>query len=211
MNNKSFEKIMQSGKRAGAAVTLVMLFAVVSVASWPAYFNQTAAERWSKADRVVKTLALRKGQTVADLGAGGGYFSVLLAREVGSQGTVYAVDISRRSLNYIKRYAKQHNVSNIKTVLAAADNPHLKKKSIDLVFTRNTYHHINNRVAYFRRLKQTLKRGGRVAVIDYLPRVYSSHSTPEKKIVSEMKAAGYRRVKRCTFLSRQSFNIFAAD
>lgn len=179
-------------------------------ASWPAYYNRTAQEGWSQAARVVRTLGLQRGQSVADIGAGGGYFSVLLARAVGPRGRVYAVDISPGSIAYIKQYAAAQQTPNVKPILAAADNPGLPDDSVDLVFIRNTYHHLGDRVAYFSRLKRSLRPGGRVAVIDFHPRVYPHHSTPENVIYAEMAAAGYRRVARYSFLARQNFNVFTA-
>jgi ubiquinone/menaquinone biosynthesis C-methylase UbiE len=90
----------------------------------------------------------------------------------------------------------------------------LPAKSVDLVFVRNAYHDIANRTEYFSRLRPALKKGGRVAIIDYLPggffrRIYGHYIRPEK-IVSEMNAAGYEAVRRFDFLEKQSFQIFKA-
>lgn len=186
----------------------VLLFTLTAAASWPDYFNRTAQESWSQAARVVRTLGLQQGQTVADIGAGGGYFSVLLARAVGPRGRVYAVDISPASIRYINQYAAAQKTPNVTAVLAAPDHPGLPDGSVDLVFIRNTYHHLGDRVAYCRRLQRSLKPGGRVAIIDFHPHVYPNHSTPEHIIYSEMAAAGYRRVARHPFLARQNFNVF---
>ncbi len=101
----------------------VLLFSLTAAASWPAYFNRSAQEGWGQAARVVRTLGLRNGQTAADIGAGGGYFSVLLARAVGPGGRVYAVDISSASINHIRQYAAAQKTPNVTAVLAAADNP----------------------------------------------------------------------------------------
>lgn len=190
------------------SLSTVLLFSLTLAASWPAYFNRTAQEDWSQATRVVRTLNLKRGQRVADIGAGGGYFSVLLARAVGPGGRVYAVDISPASIRHIRQYAAARKALNVIPLLAAADNPGLQDGSVDLVFIRNTYHHLGDRVSYFRRLKRSLRTAGRVAIIDFHPHVYHDHSTSEKIIAAEMAAAGYRRVARFAFLARQNFNVF---
>lgn len=202
-------------RKKAAAHIIITLFAILpavtTLASWPEFFNRTADKKWSQAGRVIRTLALKKGQNVADIGAGGGYFSVLMARAVAPTGIIYAVDISPKSIRYIRQYARMMGARNVITILASSTNPGLKKKSVDLIFLRNTYHHIGNRVPYFKRLRKALNPGGRVVIIDYHPRIYPNHSTRESIIYGEMAAAGYRRISRYTFLSRQNFNIFIPE
>lgn len=187
---------------------LLLFLPIAATASWPKYFNSTAAKKWSQADRVVRILKIQKGQMIADIGAGGGYFSVLLARATGSAGKIYAADISTRSLDFINRYAHKQGVKNVITILARQDHSGLQNNSVDLVFLRNTYHHISKRVAYFRRLIKVLKPGARVVIIDYHPWISIHHSTKESLLHREMRQAGYRLIKRYTFLKRQNFNIF---
>lgn len=201
--------MMGTHKSAGAAaLALLLFFANTVVASYPEYFNRTAAKSWSQAEKVVRVLGLRKGQVVADIGAGGGYFAVLLARAVGPTGRVYASDISKACLSHIRSYAARRGVRNVQPVQATATDPGLKPGSIDLIFMRNTYHHISGRVVYFRRLKQVLKPGARVAIIDYYPRIHPNHSTRQSTLYREMARAGYRLRKRHTFLTRQHYHIF---
>lgn len=102
-------------------------------------------------DEVVRALELQPGARVADLGAGGGYFTFPLAKAVGPSGLVYALDIDPDMTEYVQRRAAAEGVQQIHTILAAPDDPHLPADGVDLLFTSNTYHHIGDRVAYFAR------------------------------------------------------------
>ena len=170
-------------------------------------------DQWQQPDRVIATLKLRPGDQVADLGAGSGYFTFKLAKAVGPAGKVYAVDIDREMTDLIARQAQKDSVTNVETILAKADDPMLPKSGVDLIFTSNTYHHIDNRVAYFANLRKYLRPGGRIAVIDYDRRAWLEgllrHYTPTEFIKREMDQGGYVLRQELDFLDRQSFLIFA--
>ncbi len=176
------------------------------------HFNIGAAKESSQGARVIESLAIAPGSSVADLGAGGGHFTILLARATGAGGKVYAVDISPEFLDFIRERAAREGVSNVECVRGTFTDSGLPAGSVDLVFARCVFHDIRDRAAYFSRLRSVLKPGGRVAIIDYLPggfleRIYG-HFIPEQEILDSMRAAGYRAVKRHTFIEGQSFNIF---
>ena len=193
---------------------ILLIATAAACCSGPAHFNDTAEEKASKPDEVIGALELKPGAVVADIGAGGGFFTVKLARAVGETGKVHAVDISRENLDYVKKYVESKNVKNVTYVLARADNSMLAAGSTDLVFMRNTYHHIENRPAYFAGLKTALKPGGKVAIIDYKSNLVArlhGHYTDLKRVLEEMKSAGYRIYKTVSFLEKQSFVIFIAD
>jgi ubiquinone/menaquinone biosynthesis C-methylase UbiE len=168
---------------------------------------------WQKPDEVIQALQVAPGSTVADLGSGGGYFTFRFADAVGPEGRVYAVDVDTDLIDYVRRRSADEGRSNVIPVLAAYDDPKLGDGSVDLLFTCNTYHHIEERTAYFARAARVLSPGGRVAIIDldgrtWLMRLFG-HVTPRDEIVSEMQAAGYRLVQEHEFLPRQSFLVFA--
>ncbi|TAL35344.1 MAG: class I SAM-dependent methyltransferase [Spirochaetes bacterium] len=176
------------------------------------HFNKSASDESSQAPRVIQNLSLKPGDSVADIGAGGGHFTLLLARAVGSDGRVWAVDINPDFLDFIKERATAEGIGNIGYVRASFTESGLAAKSADLAFLRNVFHDMGDRVAYFARLKGVLKPGGRVAIIDYLPagvlaRLHG-HFIEEGEILAVMKDAGYIAVERHTFLEGQSFNIF---
>jgi arsenite methyltransferase len=170
-------------------------------------------DRWQKPDEVIRSLALPAGAQIADLGAGGGYFTVRLAEAVGPSGKVYAVDVDEGMIEYAMKRASDGGLRNVLAVLAAPDDPRLPERALDLIFTCNTYHHLTDRAEYFARAKKHLRPGGRLAIIEYngagfLGRIFG-HATPGETIREEVTAAGYRLEQELTFLPRQSFHIFA--
>jgi ubiquinone/menaquinone biosynthesis C-methylase UbiE len=157
-------------------------------------------------------LAIQPGAQVADLGAGGGYFTFRLADAVGPGGKIYAVDVDKGNLDYIAQRAREQGYLNIETVLAKYDDPLLTQADVDLIFTCNTYHHLEERADYFKSAARYLRPDGRVAVIDlagtgWLFRLLG-HWTPKETIRGEMEAAGYQLVNDFDFLSRQNFQVF---
>ena len=178
-------------------------------------FNKKASDPKNKPDKILETLALHPGQNIADIRAGGGYFSLRFADAVGREGKVYAVDTDPEFLEFIRNGAREKGPDNIETILAAGDKLNLPERILDLIFMRNVCHHLPNREEYFRKLKVLLKPGGRVAVIEYKPGgIFSFHSifrhyVKQEVIVEEMKKAGYLMNEKFDFLPEQSFTIFS--
>jgi cyclopropane fatty-acyl-phospholipid synthase-like methyltransferase len=167
-------------------------------------------DEWQQPERVVADLGLAHGAKVADLGSGGGYFTFRLARAVGPGGRVYAVDVDAGMNEHVAGEAADEGLENVATVLAASDDPKLPER-VDLLFTCNTYHHLGNRAAYFRAVRERyLAPGGRVAIVEFRPEKFS-HSTARETIDEEMTAAGFRLVKAFDYLDRQHFLVFAAE
>jgi arsenite methyltransferase len=176
-------------------------------------FNKKAASSKSKPDEVVNALELQRGQKVADIGAGGGYFTLRFAEIVGADGCVFAVDVTQDFLDFIQNSAKEKGLSNVETVLAAKNGADLPKKSFDLIFIRNASHHLPYRAEYFRKLKAALKPEGRIAVVEYRGGGFSFHGlfghyVPKETIIEEMEQAGFQLEKDLSFLPEQSFTIF---
>lgn len=177
-------------------------------------FNKRAAKPKFKAHQIIETLELKNGQTIADIGSGGGYFTYEFAKAVGEKGKIYAVDTNQEFLEFIKIEATKQRLSNIITVLTTSAHLDLPKHTFDYIFMRNMTHHLSNRVKYFKGLKETLKSDGKVAVIEYDGRGWFSfhkiygHFIPQKTIINEMKEAGYKIFKSYDLLPEQSFTIF---
>ncbi len=170
-------------------------------------------DAWQQPDRVVSSLGFAADARVADLGAGGGYFTFRLADAV-KDGRVYAVDIDPSMTAYIESKAKEDGYTNVSVVVADAEDARLPEP-VDWVFTSNTFHHLPDQAAYFARLKNHLKPGGRVAVVEYAPRegwsLLGDHATAKDAIVAAFTEAGYRLDADHSFLDRQSFLVFAVD
>jgi predicted methyltransferase len=174
--------------------------------------NDPSRDAWQKPREVIAALAINPGSRVADLGAGGGYFTWHLAKAVGLQGRVYAVDIDETALGIIQKEMKSRGITNVVPIRAESTDAKLPEP-VDLVFSCDTYHHMENRVAYFRLLARYLKPGGRVAILDFHPHGFFSgllgHGTAKEDVRREMEAAGYRLVSDYTLVDTQHFQVFS--
>jgi predicted methyltransferase len=133
-------------------------------------------EDWQKPDLIMDALRIAEGSVVADLGAGGGWFSVRLARRVGPRGRVYAEDIQPQMLDAIKGRVERENLSNIVTVMGTADDPRLPP-GVDAALIVGSFHEMQfdeagkrrEPVALLQNIARSLKPGGRLGVVDFLP------------------------------------------
>jgi len=152
--------------------------------------NDPARDTWQKPQGVIEQLSIPPGSRVADLGAGGGYFTWHLSKAVGARGMVYAVDINKSALDMIFKEMVARGTPNVRPVRATLNNSRFPEP-VDLVFSCNTYHLMPDRVAYFRALASSLRPDGRVAIIDFHPRGFfstcSTIESPRRKSVSKWK------------------------
>jgi ubiquinone/menaquinone biosynthesis C-methylase UbiE len=181
---------------------------------WSKVFDDPKRDAWQKPDEVVRELGLKPNAVVADLGAGTGYFSMRLAKAM-PKGKVIAIDTSQGMLDHIKQRAEQEGVKNVQTVLANTGDPMLPR-AVDVVLVVDTYHHLSDRVAYFKRLSERLNKGGRVVVVDYkmgkLPvGPPDGHKIPREAIEDEMKRAGYQLCRSWDGLPYQHVLFFATS
>jgi len=159
---------------------------------------------------VIKTLKVRSGQRVCDLGAGSGLFTRPLAQRVGDKGIVYAVDIDADLLKHVEKTAREQKLTNIKTILGAEDDPKLPEP-VDLIAIIDTLHHISNQAAYLKGLKKYLKPEGRIAILDFSKNWPAGH---EKMIYTVddldgwMTAAGFKRTEKHDFLENNFFVVY---
>lgn len=182
-------------------------------ARWSKSFDDPARDAWQKPDDVVSALALKADARIADIGAGTGYFTVRLARSV-PQGIVFAVDIEKKMVEHITSRAKEHGLANVRGVVASQTAANLPER-IDFALMVNSYHHIDERVAYMRDLAGSLTPSARVAIIEARP---EADQGPPKhfritaaKIDEEMKAAGYIRAGQHDFLPRQNLLVYERE
>jgi arsenite methyltransferase len=201
-------------------ISVLLLLALTLLPGCTAFkqcaYEGSSRDGWQQTDAVVAALGLVPGARVADIGAGSGYFTRPLARAVAPGGTVYAVDVDADMNERLRGRLADDGIGNVEIVLGAYEDPKLPDAGVDLVFTSNTFHHIEGRPAYFRNLKQDLAPGGRVAIIDYdgskgtFVRVMG-HYTEKDVLLEDMQQAGYAVEKDHDFLDRQSFIVFRPE
>jgi len=179
---------------------------------WARIFDDPERDAWQKPDEVIRTLRLAADATVADIGAGTGYFAVRLARAV-PKGRVYAVDVEPDMVRYLGERARREGLANLVAVQAVPDDARLPA-AIDVVLLVDSYHHIPARVEYFRRLRASLKPGGRVAIVDFRPEAPMgpppAARVPSATVTEELARAGYVLVGNHSLLPYQYFLVFAA-
>ncbi len=166
-----------------------------------------------KPDEVIAALDLKAGETMADIGAGSGYFSFRFARKLGDNGRVYAVDVNSDMILHMNRYIRDKKVKNVTTILSAADDPLLQDASINRFFICNTWHHVQSRPQYIALMKKMLKPGGQIIIVDYKKKQLPVGPPPEMKmarreVIGEMEGNGFKLAKEHTFLPYQYFLVF---
>jgi ubiquinone/menaquinone biosynthesis C-methylase UbiE len=170
--------------------------------------------RWQRPARLVQSLGLRPGQTVAEIGAGSGYFVRRFARIVGPRGRVYAVDVEPRMLPILIERLRRGGIKNVTPVLGRDDDPLLPARSCDLVLVVNTYHHFPGGPRYLRRLRRLLRPGGRLVNVDFHRRETPVGPPVERRVARETflrdaRRAGFRLVREATFLPYQYCLVLA--
>lgn len=171
------------------------------VGHWVEVFDDPARDAWQKPDAVVASLGVAPGMTVADLGAGTGYFSVHLAKAVGAAGRVLALDIEPKLVDYMKERAGREKLPQMVPAVVPPDDPRLPARGVDLVLIVDTWHHIDDRLNYIPKLAAGLGPGGRVAIVDFRKGDFpvgppDAHKIPPEAVVAELKEAGFDLVRR---------------
>ena len=180
---------------------------------WAVMLNNRAKK---DSPKVLDSLSAHAGDIIADIGLGGGFFTFELAKLTGPGGKVFAADTNERLLSRIESIASKNQVSNVKTVLCREDSCPLQKESCDLIFMRNVLHHIKDPLLYFQKLRESIKPGGRIAVLDWKNTEggfvgRAGHCMSEAEIHNALQGAGFLHVKSLNVLDGQSFSIFQRE
>ncbi len=172
-------------------------------------------EAWQKPDQVMDALHIAEGTTVLDLGAGGGWFTSRLARRVGPNGRVYAVDVQSLMIQAIVRRIQREGLTDIVTpVLGGYDDPSLPANANpDAVLMVDAFHEVEHPVVLLRNVVRTLKPQGRIGIIDYREGEGGPGPGPEERVppgvvIAQAQTAGLRLVEQHKFLPYQYFLIF---
>jgi predicted methyltransferase len=141
--------------------------AAVMGAAGAAWLERAEREAEERPSLAVQLLRLRPGQTVADIGAGSGYYTELLARAVGPSGRVYATEIQPEMLRLIEQRIQRRKLANVVPVLATETDPRLPRESLDLALLVDVYHEFAHPQQMLRRIREALKPGGRLVLIEF--------------------------------------------
>ncbi|UCE64471.1 MAG: methyltransferase domain-containing protein [Nitrospirota bacterium] len=161
---------------------------------WSERFDAPDREEWQKPAEVIALMEIEPGMSVADIGAGTGYFLGPLSTAVGAGGTVLGLDVEPDMVKFMTERAERENWSNVKVRTVQPDDPDLEESTIDRILIVNTWHHISDRESYSRKLHEALIPGGRVLVVDFT--YQSSHGPPvsqrlrPEEVVAELRAGG---------------------
>ena len=176
-------------------------------------------KEFQKPEQVMKAFELRPGMKVADVGCGSGYFTVKVAAEIGPEGKVWAIDAWQDMLDHLERRLLIEGLENVELVKVERDDPQIPKGGADMILMVDVYHYIKERAAYGKKLKEGLAPGGRLVVVDYIPKSLEerpwgpppSQHMSEEELTADLEEAGFRKVKQYDFLPEQYFVVYEAD
>jgi ubiquinone/menaquinone biosynthesis C-methylase UbiE len=164
-------------------------------------------------DLAVRLLRIQRGATVADIGAGSGYFTVRLARAVGSAGRVYATDIQQGMLDLLQQNVSRAKLANVVPLLGTVDDPRLPAESIDLALMVDVYHEFSQPQRMLQRIRESLKPGGRLALVEYRAEdpdvpILPEHKMTKAQVKLEVEHEGFRQTRVYDDLPRQHLIVF---
>ena len=182
-------------------------------AAWLERAGRAEAE---KPELVLAAMELREGMTVAEIGAGTGFFSRRLAKAVGPAGKVYAVDIQPEMLDLLKKYAAKEGITNIIPVLGTETDPKLPAHGIDRILLADVYHELQKPEAMLARIRDSLAPGGTVTLVEYrlegdtASHINIKHRMSAEQVLAEWTGAGFLLVNQLETLPSQHLFIFSA-
>jgi len=171
-------------------------------------------DAWQRPDQIMDALGIADGSVVADMGAGGGWFTVRLARRVGPRGRVYAEDIQRQMIESIERRVKREGFSGrVTTVLGTALDPKLPDGTLDAALFVDAYHEVEHKVALLRNLTKALKPDGRIGIVDFTsegggPGPAMNERVDPQQVIRNAEEAGLQLLSREQFLRYQYMLVF---
>jgi SAM-dependent methyltransferase len=171
----------------------------VSALAGNQWSTETARDKRGEAEEIMKAAGLQPGMTVADIGAGEGYYTVRLAEKVGAKGRVLAQDIDKGAIDRLAERVNRESLDNVSIKLGAVDDPRLPENSFDRIFLVHMYHEVREPYAFLARLRPALldqsgpNGAGEVIVVD-VNRDVAQHGIPPKQLFCEFEAVGYELV-----------------
>ena len=182
----------------------------MSLDQYIARLEDPKRDEWQKPDEVLKVLNLKEGELIAEIGSGSGYFTVRLARALAPlKGRVMALDVNEGMVAYLRKRLTQEQLKNVTVMKVPPHDPLLIDQSADVVFICDTYHHIEDRDVYLRKIRKSLKPNGRLVIVDFYKREGIPVGPPmsmrlsEETVQKELEAAGLHVTEKLTTLPYQ--------
>jgi predicted methyltransferase len=173
---------------------------------WAKVFDDPARDAWQQPDEVIAALELTPAMTVADIGAGTGYFTMRIAKQV-PQGQVIATDVEPDMIRYLTDRAAKEQLANVKPALTPPADPKLAAGSVDRVLVVDVWHHLGDRIAYAKALAAGIKPDGMIAVVDFKLDATQGppkqHRLAPEAIIADFVAAGLHASVAPTQLPQQ--------
>ena len=158
-------------------------------------------------NRIMDILGIKEGSSVADIGAGSGWFTVRAARRVGNDGIVYAVDINHDYLDYIEKRARRENLANIHVILGKDDDPLLPDKSVDAILLLKTYHEVAQPIRLLKRTRAAMRAGALLGIIDRNGKG-DDHGLDKEVVIKEAERTGFVLVDQYDFVKPDNVDYF---
>jgi SAM-dependent methyltransferase len=170
-------------------------------------FDSPGRDEKLQISRVMDILEITPGKTIADIGAGSGWFTVRAARRVTEAGSVYAVDINPEATRYIGARVQKEGLHNVKTVLSKSDDPQLPANTIDSVLLLKTYHEVDRPMTLLQNLRASLRPGAKVGIIDRNGNG-ANHGVSRDIVIREASEAGYALLSQYDFVKGDGMDYF---
>jgi predicted methyltransferase len=172
-------------------------------------------DAWQRPEQIMDHLGIAEGSVVADIGAGGGWFTIRLARRVGPNGRVYAQDIQPEMIGAIERRVEREGLKNVETVRGTSLDPNLPCP-VDVVLIVDTYYEMDDPQTLLRNVRASLKPGGRVGIVEFTRKGHGPGRPMEQRVepervIGDAEAAGLRLASRGEFLRYQYLLEFIPD
>lgn len=183
-------------------------------ASGAEWLTRKSREQEEQPRLLLAALELKKGQHVCDFGCGNGYYSLELARRVGPQGTVYAIDIQQDMLDLLRARAKPRGLKNIRPILATTTDPQLPRGKLDLVLMVDVYHELTHPEEVLQAVRQSLSETGRLVLVEFREEdpdvpILPLHKMSQTQVLKEITANDYQLVGQFDKLPWQHVLFFA--
>jgi len=159
----------------------------------PEYSDEKTRDGHGEAERVMDRLGIQRSQRVADIGAGLGYYTVRVARRLGSGATIYATDVKAEYVARLRARLTREGIGGVTLILGLPRDPRLPLHSVDVAILSHMCHEIENPYEFLYRLQLSLAPGARVGIID-MDRPTPDHGTPPRLLRCELGAVGYRQL-----------------